>query len=83
MKTLRLWDFYSRRDVHDIFSPETNFTPQRGTWGLHGIVKVPGRDGDFVFLVTFGKTQGEHQFDESITSVLAKVGAEIAQNYTA
>lgn len=68
MKTLRLWDFYSRRDVHDIFSPETNFTPQRGTWGLHGIVKVPGRDGDFVFLVTFGKTQGEHQFDESITS---------------
>lgn len=67
MKTLRLWDFYSRRDVHGIFSPDTNFTPQSGTWGLQGIVKVPGRDGDFVFFVTFGKSQGDHLFDESIT----------------
>jgi hypothetical protein len=67
MKTLKLWDFYSRRDVHLIFSTDTNFTPQSGTWGLQGIVKVPGRDGDFVFFVTFGKSQGEHLFDESIT----------------
>lgn len=67
MKTLKLWDFYSRRDVHHIFSPDTNFTPQSGTWGLQGIVRVPGREGDFVFFVTFGKSQGEHKFDESIT----------------
>jgi len=68
MKTLRLWDFYSRKDVHSIFSPDTKFTPQSGTWGLQGIIKVPGRDGDFVFFVTFGKSQGEHTFDESITA---------------
>jgi Domain of unknown function (DUF3883)/Domain of unknown function (DUF3427) len=68
MKTLRLWNFYSRKDVHSIFSPDTNFTPQSGTWGLQGIIKVPGRDGDFVFFVTFGKSQGEHVFDESITA---------------
>jgi len=68
MKTLRLWDFYSRKDVHSIFSPDTKFTPQSGTWGLQGIVKIPGRDGDFVFFVTFGKSQGEHVFDESITA---------------
>jgi hypothetical protein len=68
MKTLRLWGFYSRRDVHRIFSPDTNFTPQSGTWGLQGIVRVPSRDGDFVFFVTFGKSQGEHLFDESITA---------------
>jgi len=67
MKSLRLWDFYSRKDVHSIFSPDTKFTPQSGTWGLQGIIKVPGRDGDFVFFVTFGKSQGEHTFDESIT----------------
>lgn len=68
MKTLKLWELYSRRDVHRIFSPDTKFTPQSGTWGLQGIVRVPGRDGDFVFFVTFGKSQGEHLFDESITA---------------
>jgi len=67
MKPLKLWDFYSREDVHSIFSPDTKFTPQTGTWGLQGIIKVPRRDGDFVFFVTFGKSQGEHKFDESIT----------------
>jgi hypothetical protein len=67
MKKLKLWNFYSRSDVHQIFSPDTKFTPQSGTWGLQGIIKVPEREGDFVFFVTFGKTQGEHQFDESIT----------------
>ena len=68
MKNLKLWNFYSRSDVHQIFSPDTKFTPQSGTWGLQGIIKVPGRDGDFVFFVTFGKSQGDHIFDESITS---------------
>jgi hypothetical protein len=68
MKTLKLWNFYSRKDVHQIFSPDTRFTPQSGTWGLQGIIKVPDRDGDFVFFVTFGKSQGEHTFDESITA---------------
>ncbi len=68
MKTLRLWDFYTREDVHSIFSPDTVFTPQSGTWGLHGIVKVPDRIGDWVFFVTLGQIQGEHTFDESITT---------------
>lgn len=67
MKKLQLWNFYSRSEVHQIFSPDTKFTPQSGTWGLQGIIKVPERDGDFVFFVTFGKSQGDHQFDESIT----------------
>ena len=44
------------------------FTPQAGTWGLHGIVKIPDREGDFVFFVTFGQEQGDHAFDESITT---------------
>lgn len=68
MKALKLWDFYSRSEVHQIFSPQTKFTPQTGTWGLQGIVKIPERDGDFVFFVTFGQSQGDHQFDESITT---------------
>lgn len=67
MKVLKLWDSYSREEIHDIFSPETPFTPQAGTWGLQGMIKIPGREGDWVFLVTLGKQQGDHIFDESIT----------------
>lgn len=66
-RELRLWEKYSREGVHDIFSPDSKFTPQSGTWGLLGIVPVPGRDGDFVFFVTYGMSQGEHDFDEFIS----------------
>ena len=38
---LELFSEYSREDVHAIFSPETAFTPQAGTWGLQGIVDIP------------------------------------------
>lgn len=67
MRTLKLWDTYTRQEVHAIFSPDTAFTPQTGTWGLQGIVAMPERAGSFVFFVTFGKKQGVHAFDESIT----------------
>lgn len=66
MPVLKLHAAYSRQSVHAIFSPDTVFVPQAGTWGLHGIVDVPNRPGDYVFFVTFGQTQGNHQFVESI-----------------
>ena len=64
---LQLWKTYNREEIHGIFSPTTTFTPQTGTWGLQGIVKIPDRPGDYVFLVTFGTEQNNHLFDESIT----------------
>jgi hypothetical protein len=67
MPALQLSALYDRQQVHDLFSPETIFTPQAGTWGLHGWVPIPGRDGDYVFFVTFGQSQAEHEFDESIS----------------
>lgn len=67
MQNLTLWSDYTREDVHSIFSPDTTFTPQAGTWGLQGIVRIPDREGDWVFFVTFGQQQGDHAFDESIT----------------
>jgi len=67
-RPLSLYADYSRQEVHDIFSPETPFTPQAGTWGLQGIVPIPDRAGDFVFFVTYGKRQGEHLFTEGITA---------------
>lgn len=67
MPVLTLYQDYSRGEVHDIFAPHSPFTPQSGTWGLHGIIPIPGRPGDFIFFVTFGQQQGDHIFDEGIT----------------
>ena len=67
MAKLVLYEEYSREDIHGIFSPDTNFTPQAGTWGLQGVVPIPDRPGDYAFFVTFGQTLGEHTFDEGIT----------------
>jgi hypothetical protein len=47
MPELVLYDHYSREDVHAIFSPDTVFTPQAGTWGLQGVVPIPDRPGDY------------------------------------
>jgi len=59
---------YTRKEAHDIFAPEAKFTPQSGTWGLQGIVSIPGRTGDFVFFVTFGQKQADHIFEEDVTT---------------
>jgi hypothetical protein len=67
MKSLELWSEYTREEIHSIFSPDTTFTPQAGTWGILGMIRVPDRQGDWVFLVSLGNQQGEHVFDESIT----------------
>jgi hypothetical protein len=66
-KPLVLYQDYSRQEVHAIFAPDTPFTPQSGSWGLHGIVAIPNRPGDFVFFVTLGQQQGDHVFDEGVT----------------
>ena len=66
MRELVRYEKYSRNDIHDVFSPDTNFTPQTGSWGLHGIIRVPGTQHDYIFLVTYGKKQSGHEFDENI-----------------
>jgi hypothetical protein len=66
-KPLRPYEDYSREEVHDIFAPDTAFTPQSGTWGIQGIVPIPDRPGDFVLFVTLGQEQADHVFDEGIT----------------
>lgn len=68
LKQLSLFADYSRRDVHDIFAPEAPFTERSGTWGNHGVVRIPGRPGDWVFFVTYGQVVGEHTFDEGVSS---------------
>lgn len=66
MKKLIRYEKYSRKEIHDIFSPNTKFTPQAGSWGLQGIIRVPGTQHDYIFLVIYGKKQSGHEFDENI-----------------
>ncbi|WP_161515508.1 DUF3427 domain-containing protein [Priestia megaterium] len=66
-KPLQLYETYDRKMVHDIFEPFSPFHWGTGTWGSHGIVKIPNRDKNYVFFVTFGRKQGDHQFKEEIT----------------
>ncbi len=67
VRRLQRYERYSRREVHDIFSPHTEFKPQVGTWGLQGIVRIYPHSSDFVFFVTFGQHAVSHTFEESIT----------------
>jgi hypothetical protein len=66
MRSLVLYQDYTRDEVHDLFDPTSAFTAQAGTWGLQGIIEIPDRPRDYVFFVTFGKSQAAHQFDEGI-----------------
>lgn len=64
---LNLFEDYTREDVRNIFAPEDRFTRGAGTWGHAGIIRIPKRPGDFIFFVSYGRTQGEHLFDEGIS----------------
>ncbi|MBM7623762.1 DUF3427 domain-containing protein [Sporohalobacter salinus] len=68
-KTVKLqkYETYTRKEVHDILEPHTNFTPGTGSWGLQGIIRLKKRENDFVFFVTYGQSQAGHEFDEAIT----------------
>lgn len=67
-RRLVLYEDYTREDVHDLFDPNSRFVPQAGLWGISGFIEIPGRPNDFVFLVTFGRSQGDHEFDEGIST---------------
>lgn len=64
---LKLYQTYSRNDVQKIFDPNYQFEPSRGTWGLHGVIKLPNKQNDWVFFVTYGHKVSGYQFDEGIT----------------
>ena len=65
MSPLQIYHDYSRENVHDIFSPNTRFIPNTGTWGLQGIVPIHNTQ-NLVLFVTLGSKQGSHTFREGI-----------------
>ena len=67
MKPLESLKQYNRENVYNIFDGVTPFTAGAGTWGIHGIVKIPDRSRDYVFFVTFGQKKLGQEFKESIT----------------
>jgi hypothetical protein len=65
---LELHRTYTRAEAHAMLAPVASFETQRGQWGLQGIVPIAGRSGDFAFFVSFGQSQGDHVFEEGITT---------------
>lgn len=57
---------YTRKEIHDIFSPDTAFTVGAGSWGLSGIVRIRPVKKDYIFFVTLGQKQAWHTFKEDI-----------------
>jgi hypothetical protein len=51
-----MWQHFSRRTI---------LLPQRGSWGISGIVGF-GTGPNYVFFVSFGQTQADHEFDEAV-----------------
>ena len=41
------------KDIHDLFSPDTEFYPGAGSWGAQGMIRVPNTLHDYIFLVTY------------------------------
>ncbi|MBN2298073.1 MAG: DUF3427 domain-containing protein [Deltaproteobacteria bacterium] len=52
MIQLVLYQKYSRKEVHSIFSQDTPFIPRQGSWGLHTIISLRDRLGDYIFFTT-------------------------------
>ncbi|USL34824.1 hypothetical protein [Priestia megaterium] len=67
IKNLIQYEAYNRQEVHYIFDPNSTFKSGTGTWGLQGILKIPNKEKDYVFFVTFGQSQSGHTFEEGIT----------------
>jgi hypothetical protein len=65
---LELHRTYTRAEAHAMLAPVAPFEIQRGQWGLQGIVPISGKSGDFAFFVSFGQSQGDHVFEEGITT---------------
>lgn len=53
--------------IYMIFSHQIQISCQEQDLGdYNGIIRVPGTRHDYIFLVTYGKKQSGHEFDESI-----------------
>lgn len=58
---------YDRLQISQMFEPGCNFTRGSGRWGLQGIVEVPPKSGNFVFLVTLGKPHEGNPYQDALT----------------
>ena len=73
MNRLDLCGKYSGR-VHDYFVPGGTFTPNAGTWGLHGCVLIPNTSMTMSF-VTYGQSQGDHMFKREYQTLALSLGS--------
>ncbi len=67
MNKLQIGELYSREEIHNIFENGiTKFTPNAGTWGIQGIIKIRNRKNDYAFITTYGQDKLGQEFKEKI-----------------
>ncbi len=55
MRQLVFYQGYTRREIHDLFDPDSMWGLQGGAWVSSPMVALPHRPGDFVFLLTLDR----------------------------
>ncbi|BAR87222.1 uncharacterized protein KNN_06488 (plasmid) [Bacillus thuringiensis serovar tolworthi] len=65
IRSLVKYKCYIRQEIYEIFNPFSTFK-KGGPWAFSGIVKVPNREGDYIFLVTLAESHFGQPFDEGI-----------------
>jgi hypothetical protein len=66
-RVLEIYQEYSRKEIHDIFDPGSQFTSQGGTWGLRGIINYPSHSDNFILFVTLNRPDLGMTIDEGVT----------------
>ncbi|QWG55063.1 DUF3427 domain-containing protein [Bacillus mycoides] len=65
IKSLMKYEKYCRKEIYGIFNPLSIFK-KGGPWAFSGIIKVPNRDRDYIFLVTLAESHFGQPFNEGI-----------------
>jgi len=65
MNGLCLYQDYSREEAFRVFNPSGEF--KRSSWRQSGIVSIKETPGDFVFFVTYGRSQGDYEYRDRVS----------------
>ena len=60
------YESYTREEVHDLISKDTIFQPRTGTGGSTVFIKVPEKEKDYIFFVTFNQSAVDYLFEEKV-----------------
>lgn len=58
---------YNRKEISQLFEPDSKFTAGSGRWGISGIIKLKNDTDDLIFIVTIEKPHSGNPYEDSLT----------------